>query len=204
MASTADRPKGPKKQAEWQDAVLDTADQVDASGEEIEAELVLLKQVMQSLDNKTPDTAVDLAQGRLFTAGGKVVVPQAGAGCFRLFNPAASGKVFTVHQFTLGANALTEVLYYTQSTLSSPTAITVFNNNLASAVTSAATVQSSATARVGGTQLSPVGLLANGAPEQTAFNMVIPPGASVTLQVSTTALQSLNFYASATWSEDPV
>lgn len=168
-----------------------------------EAVMLQVRTALQSLDAKTPDTAVDLANGRLFTAGGMVSIPSAGTGTFHLQNPAGSGKLVTLQEYTFGATQIARASFWIDTTPhASSTVVASFNNNRASSATAVAVAKKGTTVGTGGSQLSPELLLPANDSRTEAFPLVLVPGQAISVRVSTSALQTMDFYCSSTWSED--
>lgn len=156
---------------------------------------------------KTPDVRTDFMAGRIRTAGGRAAVASAAMGVFQLQNPAGSGKVCTLLDFTLASDVNADAGFRVDGVVASPTVLPPFMPNRAYegfATTSGIARMGVAGYSSPGTTLSPIYRLPANFPVQKDFVVVLLPGMTVSVNVTAAALGALVFYVSASWSEDPM
>lgn len=171
-----------------------------------EASLQQLLAETAELNAKTPDARTDFMAGRIRTAGGKVTVGSNNTGVFQLANPTGSGKVLTLLDFTLATDSNADVSFRTDGTVNNPTIVEAFMPNRAYegvATTSGIARQGANGYSVAGRQLSPIYRLGGNQPLQQPFTVVLLPGMSVSVAVQAASLQTMAFYCTGTWAEDP-
>lgn len=179
-------------------ALEETLQQVRTAAQAVQTQIT-------ELNAKSPDTRTDFIAGRIRTAGGQQAVAANTTGCFHLGNPTGSGKVLTVVDFILATDMVGNATFWFDSTITTPTNVAAFNPNRAydGAGLTTVGVSQRGTGRTGGSQISPVYLLPNSIPVHQDFPLVLLPGMSVLVAVTSPALSALNFFVTCTWAEDP-
>jgi hypothetical protein len=160
---------------------------------------------LDTLLSRTSNSVADFAAGRFRNAGGKVVIASGAAGFLQLRNPPTSPVNLIVTEFVLTATQLCEVEFWSDTTLTTPTARSIQMPNRAyEGFVTTNGVVSTAAAATGGTQWSALSRLRENVQVVRAFVVLIPPGKSIAVKASSSVLSSFDLYASATWIEVPV
>ena len=157
--------------------------------------------VRTALEDRLPKNAKQFASGAYRTAGGKVTLTISQVGSINLSNPAGSGRVITVTEFSLASTVAVDVTYFKDATSTSPLAdVFMPHRGYEGVATTVGQVRLGASAGTGGTAISPVTRLGANAPERIPYTAVLMPGMS--LSVRATATTGLDFYGSVTWIEE--
>lgn len=136
------------------------------------------------------------AQGKLFVAGGKVVLGLAGNASLHFENPASSGRAMTIVKWFVAADVKADGVYWNDAA-SGGTAAANFCMNELTQNTSPAVVKTGSNVLTGGTQLSPVQLIPANVPEEREFLVPVGPGHSFAIQAALSAGGA--FYATVVW-----
>ena len=155
---------------------------------------------LTGLNYVSPTTARKLGEGKVFTSGGSPSSTLTATGDFVIRNPVGNTKVVYVVSWTIGASATTILTYLKNPTVTGGSARPVSNLNFASAVTATAEVLIGQGIISGGADLGPRHQVAATRPVEKEVLVVLPPGASVGIQLPAGA--SVTGTAAIQWYEE--
>lgn len=146
-----------------------------------------------------------VGEGKVFIAGAAITLGGLASterACLQVVNPATSTKALYIFALTVYSSITQQVVYMENAEMGgTPTVMTPFNINRASAVTSIATASSSTAAPTGGASWPNQSRVQGDAPLNLQFPpIVLPPGKS--LLIRGTIGDAQTFTANAYWFEE--